>query len=220
VGVAAVRLAFWDDVRIDRTLGSGAGLYSANKADKDEPDEKHMHPLQLDVIERAVVLWSNPGETVLTPFMGVGSEVYGAVDERPPRRRRRAEARVLPPGASCTPFADFLAAQDYEMNTPEEAHEILKAKLLTRPVVRPDTGEIIGRIVRSTTELSTEEMTDYIERCRAWLLDFFGIMTNDPLPEDERPRKRVDSRPARGRRGLTGARDGNGGGCVTQNGCN
>jgi DNA modification methylase/ribonuclease HI len=71
--------AFWDDVRIDRTLGTGASLYSANKADKDEPDERHMHPLQLDVIERAVVMWSNPGETVLTPFMGVGLEVYGAV---------------------------------------------------------------------------------------------------------------------------------------------
>jgi DNA modification methylase len=42
-------------------------------------DERHQHPLQLDVIERAVVMWSNPGETVLTPFMGVGSEVYGAV---------------------------------------------------------------------------------------------------------------------------------------------
>lgn len=37
------------------------------------------HPLQLDVIERCVTLWSNPGEVVLTPFMGVGSEVYGAV---------------------------------------------------------------------------------------------------------------------------------------------
>ncbi len=71
--------AFWDDVRIDRTLGTGASLYSGNKAEKDEPDEKHMHPLQLDVIERCVVMWSNPGETVLTPFMGVGSEVYGAV---------------------------------------------------------------------------------------------------------------------------------------------
>jgi DNA modification methylase len=71
--------AFWDDVRIDRTLGTGASLYSAAKADKDEDDEKHMHPLQLDVIERAVVMWSNPGEVVLTPFMGVGSEVYGAV---------------------------------------------------------------------------------------------------------------------------------------------
>lgn len=71
--------AFWDDIRIDRTLGSGAGLYSANKADKDEADEKHMHPLQLDVIERACILWSNPGETVLTPFAGVGSELAGAL---------------------------------------------------------------------------------------------------------------------------------------------
>lgn len=71
--------AFWDDIRIDYTLGKGASLYSANKADKDQPDEKHMHPLQLDVIERSLVLWTNPGETVLTPFMGVGSEVYQAV---------------------------------------------------------------------------------------------------------------------------------------------
>ena len=69
----------WHDIRIDRTLGNGAGLYSGNRAEKDEPDEKHMHPLQLDVIERAVVLWSNPGEVVLTPFLGIGSEVYGAV---------------------------------------------------------------------------------------------------------------------------------------------
>jgi DNA modification methylase len=46
---------------------------------KDEDDEKHVHPLQLDVIMRLVELYSNPGESVLTPFMGVGSEVYGAV---------------------------------------------------------------------------------------------------------------------------------------------
>ena len=63
--------AFWDDVRIGRVLPF--------KAAKDQEDEKHVHPLQLDVIERCCVLWSNPGETVLTPFMGVGSEVYGAL---------------------------------------------------------------------------------------------------------------------------------------------
>jgi len=63
--------AFWDDVRLDRVLPF--------RNARDEEDEKHVHPLQLDVIERAVVLWSNPGERVLTPFMGVGSEVYGAV---------------------------------------------------------------------------------------------------------------------------------------------
>jgi DNA modification methylase len=33
-----------------------------------------VHPLQLDVIDRAIVMWSNPGETVLSPFMGIGSE--------------------------------------------------------------------------------------------------------------------------------------------------
>ena len=46
---------------------------------RDAEDEKHLCPLQLDVIERACVLWSNPGEVVLTPFAGVGSEVYGAL---------------------------------------------------------------------------------------------------------------------------------------------
>jgi len=61
--------AFWDDVRLDRVL--------PYKPARDAEDEKHIHPLQLDVIERALVLWSNPDEIVLTPFMGVGSEVYG-----------------------------------------------------------------------------------------------------------------------------------------------
>jgi DNA modification methylase len=46
---------------------------------KGEQDERHQHPLQLDVIERCIELWSNPGDVVLTPFLGIGSEVYGAV---------------------------------------------------------------------------------------------------------------------------------------------
>lgn len=71
--------AFWDDVRIDRTLGSGCGRFANNRAEKEDSEEGHMHPLQLDVIDRAIVMWSNPGEVVLTPFLGVGSEVYGAV---------------------------------------------------------------------------------------------------------------------------------------------
>ena len=83
----------WHDIRVDRTLGKGASLYSANKAEKDEPDEKHMHPLQLDVIDRACVMWSNPGETVITPFLGIGSEVYGAV-----RNGRRGVGIELKPG--------------------------------------------------------------------------------------------------------------------------
>lgn len=61
----------WDDIRIDRVLPF--------RDAKDEDDEKHVHPLQLDVIERFLDLRTLPGERVLTPFMGVGSEVYAAV---------------------------------------------------------------------------------------------------------------------------------------------
>jgi hypothetical protein len=63
--------SMWDDIRLGEVLRYDEA--------KDEDDERHQHPLQLDVIYRAVTMWSNPGETVLTPFMGVGSEVYGAV---------------------------------------------------------------------------------------------------------------------------------------------
>lgn len=63
--------AVWDDVRIDNVLPF--------RDSKEEDDEKHVHPLQLDVIDRCVDLWSNPGEVVFTPFMGVGSEVYSPV---------------------------------------------------------------------------------------------------------------------------------------------
>lgn len=62
---------FWDDIRLDRVLP-----YDEKK---DAEDERHQHPLQLDVIERCVEMWTNPGDVVATPFMGIGSEVYGSV---------------------------------------------------------------------------------------------------------------------------------------------
>jgi DNA modification methylase len=63
--------AFWDDIRLDRVLPF--------REARGEDDERHVHPLQLDVIDRCLTLWSNPNETILTPFMGVGSEVYSSV---------------------------------------------------------------------------------------------------------------------------------------------
>lgn len=62
----------WSDIRQTRTL-----QYRGAREDK---DEQHISPLQLDVIDRCIQLWSNPGETVYTPFLGIGSEVYGAVE--------------------------------------------------------------------------------------------------------------------------------------------
>lgn len=61
----------WDDIRLNRVLPF--------REARGEDDEKHVHPLQLDVIERYIQLRTSPGEVVFTPFMGVGSEVYGAV---------------------------------------------------------------------------------------------------------------------------------------------
>lgn len=62
----------WSDINQTRTLQYRGG--------RDEKDEQHISPLQLDVIERCCQLWSLPGETVLTPFLGIGSEVYASVE--------------------------------------------------------------------------------------------------------------------------------------------
>ncbi|WP_455095865.1 DNA methyltransferase [Prevotella koreensis] len=61
----------WMDIDYSNTLNAAKG--------RDEADEKHICPLQLDTIARAIILWSNEGDTVLTPFLGIGSEVYEAV---------------------------------------------------------------------------------------------------------------------------------------------
>lgn len=61
----------WMDIRQTRTLQYRQG--------RDAKDEQHISPLQLDVIERAIDLWSAPDEIVLTPFLGIGSEVFAAV---------------------------------------------------------------------------------------------------------------------------------------------
>lgn len=60
----------WFDINYSNTL---------NKESKGEDDEKHIAPLQLESIERCIHLWSNPGETIFTPFLGIGSEVFMAL---------------------------------------------------------------------------------------------------------------------------------------------
>lgn len=73
----------WMDIRSSNDQRCGDGLLAKAVVDDGEarePDDvKHVHPLMLDIIHRCCALYSNPGETVFTPFMGVGSEVYGAV---------------------------------------------------------------------------------------------------------------------------------------------
>jgi len=61
----------WDDINQSRTLNKLPA--------RDDNDLKHMCPLQLDVIERCIHLWTNPGDTIFSPFTGIGSEGYCAV---------------------------------------------------------------------------------------------------------------------------------------------
>jgi len=64
----------WFDIRQTRVL--------SHKKGRDKNDEKHICPLQLDTIERCIALWSKKGDVVLTPFMGIGSEIYVAVKNK------------------------------------------------------------------------------------------------------------------------------------------
>lgn len=104
----------WDDVRLSRVLPF--------RDAKDEDDEKHVHPLQLDVIERFLDLRTMPGERVLTPFMGVGSEVFAAVQmgryaigaELKPSYYRQAVANLNEIDVPVVENPDLLAMLDGE----------------------------------------------------------------------------------------------------------
>jgi len=61
----------WTDINPSDTLQASSA--------RDEKDERHICPLQLTVIRRALNLWTNPGDTVLTPFLGIGSEAFVAL---------------------------------------------------------------------------------------------------------------------------------------------
>lgn len=111
--------AFWDDIRIDRVL--------PYRESRDPEDERHIHPLQLDVIDRAIVLWSNPGETVLTPFMGIGSEVYSAIRlgrrgvgiELKPSYFKQARKNLLQMAEDAKPIPMLLDELDVRMDDPQ-----------------------------------------------------------------------------------------------------
>ena len=79
---------------------------------RDNDDERHLCPLQLPVIERAVRLWSNPGETVFTPFAGIGSELVGAM-----RLGRRAVGVELKP-AYFRVACDNVRTAEYQAHLP------------------------------------------------------------------------------------------------------
>ncbi len=94
----------WSGIKETNTLNARAG--------REDADERHICPLQLDFIERCVRLWSNPGETVLSPFAGIGSEVHTAV-----RLGRRGIGIELKPSYWSTAVGNLRRLED-EMRVP------------------------------------------------------------------------------------------------------
>jgi DNA modification methylase len=94
----------WYGIRETETLNT--------RVAKDSADERHICPLQLGFIERCVRLWSNPGELVLTPFAGIGSELYQSV-----KLGRRAIGIELKPSYWRT-AVDNLTHLEADMDTP------------------------------------------------------------------------------------------------------
>lgn len=103
----------WVGIRETRTLNS--------RSSKDDADERHICPLQLDLIERAVRLWSNRGETVLSPFAGIGSEGVESI-----KHGRKFVGCELKPSYWSTAIENLKQAES-ELLAPtlmDEAHEL------------------------------------------------------------------------------------------------
>ena len=94
----------WFGIRETNTLNTAVA--------REDADERHICPLQLDLIERVIRLWSNRGETVLTPFLGIGSEVYSAV-----KLGRRGIGCELKPSYWRTAVSNLTELED-QMNLP------------------------------------------------------------------------------------------------------
>jgi len=95
----------WMDINPSRTL--------QKESAREEKDERHICPLQLDVIERALALWSNPGDLVLSPFTGIGSEGFVALKNG--RRFVGAELKESYYRQACANLDAAESAQDSDM---------------------------------------------------------------------------------------------------------
>lgn len=106
----------WMDIDQTRTL-QNRRFNPIAQDERDEKDEQHISPLQLDVIERCIDLWTNPNDVVLTPFLGIGSEVWAAVN-----MGRRGLGFELKPSY----FAQ--AVRNLEAQKPKSQHSLFAAE--------------------------------------------------------------------------------------------
>lgn len=118
----------------------------------------------------------------LLSTVGILTGMYDvALAPRRPTRSLRQNAAWW--GLIVQPFYEFLRDQDIDISDPEQAHAILREKLLRVAVVSRRTGEVIAWRTRSTTELNTNEFAELYDKAQVWLADQFGIVVPDPDPQ-------------------------------------
>lgn len=104
------------------------------------------------------------------------------IEISPTRPTRSVKQNAFYWGVIIASLWEWLRDQDWTIGSDEAAHEMLKARFLATTIINKRTGEVIGRRVRSTTELTTEEFSDYVERCRMFLSEWCNIVVPDPDP--------------------------------------
>jgi DNA modification methylase len=123
----------WYGIRESETLQSAAG--------REEKDEKHIAPLQLETVERCVRLWSNRGDLVLTPFLGIGTEAYQAV-----KLGRRAVGIELKPSyfrAAVKNVRAAVAQHEIFPASPPDSPDSTQAPEIAAPEVTPDAPDAL-----------------------------------------------------------------------------
>lgn len=134
--------------------------------------------MQRELIEQFVDLGNAEVKRALMRTIGTLTGPYD-VTLKPRRATRSNQQSRYYFGVVVRSFTDFLKDQGQQVST-EEAHDLLKAKFLSRELVNLDTGEPIGATLRSLTELDVNEMARFIDSCIRWLEEVFGIVVPQP----------------------------------------
>ncbi len=126
-----------------------------------------------------VIDFSNPRERSL--IMGRLRELVGLhrLTVKAHRRTRTNPQNRYYWSCYVQPLVEFLADQG-EMKTKEEVHQMFAMMFLRESIVDPSTGEVLGETVRSTTKLNTTEFNEYLERVAQWLAEKVGIVVVEP----------------------------------------
>ena len=115
----------------------------------------------------------------LMSAVGVLSGMY-EVKIQPKRDTRSLRANAFYWSCVCQPFFEFLRDQEPTITDIDQAHEILKGRIIGEKLIT--VGKNICRVNPSTRKMSVEEFADYVDRARVWLATYVGIETPDPDP--------------------------------------